>query len=109
MAATPPPYNSQEVRRQWKEWGRAQREAARAQRYQWRYYHRPSVAGPVLLLAVGIIALLMETGRLSAVRFWSWYANWWPMLLIGIGLIMLLEYFFDRNNPYAGRRSMSGF
>jgi hypothetical protein len=109
MAAAPPPYNPRDVRRQWKEWGRAQRDAARAQRLQWRYYHRPSVAGPIILLTVGVIALLLETGRLSATRFWSWYAQWWPMLLIGIGLILLLEYFFDRNNPYAGRRSMGGF
>lgn len=109
MAAAPPPYNPRDVRRQWKEWGRAQRDAARAQRYQWRYYHRPSIAGPIILLAVGVIALLLETGRLSAARFWTWYAHWWPMLLIGIGLVLLLEYFFDRNNPYAGRRSVGGF
>ena len=60
-------------------------------------------------LTVGVLALLMETGRMSAARFWSWYGQWWPVLLIGIGLVLLAEYFVDRNNPYAGRRSMSGF
>jgi DUF4097 and DUF4098 domain-containing protein YvlB len=109
MAAPPPPYNPRDARQQWRDWQRAQKEAARSRRFYWRYYHRPSIAGPVILLSVGIIALLIETGRMSAARFWSWYAQWWPMLLIGIGLILLLEYFIDRNNPYAGRRSMGGF
>jgi DUF4097 and DUF4098 domain-containing protein YvlB len=109
MAAAPPPYNPRDTRQQWKDWARAQKQAARTQRYYWRYYRRPSIAGPIFLLAVGLIALLIETGRLNAARFWSWYAQWWPMLLIGIGVVLLLEYFLDRNNPYAGRRSMGGF
>jgi DUF4097 and DUF4098 domain-containing protein YvlB len=109
MAAAPPPYSPRDSRQQWKDWQRAQKDALRARRFYWRYYHRPSIAGPVILVTVGILALLMETGRLNAARFWSWYAQWWPMLLIGIGLILLLEYFIDRNNPYAGRRSMGGF
>ena len=108
-AATPPPYSPRDNRQQWKDWQRAQKEAFRARKYYWRYYHRPSIAGPVLLLAVGIVALLLETGRLNAARFWTWYAQWWPMLLIGIGLVLLLEYFLDRNHPYATRRSMGGF
>jgi DUF4097 and DUF4098 domain-containing protein YvlB len=109
MAAAPPPYSPRDNRQQWKDWQRAQKEAARSRRFYWRYYHRPSIAGPIILLTVGVIALLMETGRMSAARFWSWYGQWWPMLLIGIGLVLLLEYFIDRNNPYAGRRSMGGF
>ena len=109
MAASPPPYSPRDNRDQWKAWGRAQKEAARSRRYYWRYYHRPSIAGPMILLMIGILALLMEMGRLSAARFWGWYAQWWPLLLIGIGLVLLLEYFLDRNNPYAGRRSMGGF
>lgn len=109
MAAAPPPYSPRDNRQQWKEWSRAQKEAARSRRYYWRYYHRPSIAGPLILLTVGVFALLMETGRIDAGRFWSWYAQWWPLILIGLGLVLLLEYFLDRNNPYAGRRSMSGF
>ncbi|HEX3435571.1 MAG TPA: DUF4097 family beta strand repeat-containing protein [Pseudacidobacterium sp.] len=109
MAASPPPYSPRDTRQQWKDWARAQKQAAHAQRFYWRYYRRPSIAGPVILLMVGIVALMMETGRLSAPRFWNWYAQWWPMLLIGVGLILLIEYFLDRNNPYAGRRSVGGF
>lgn len=108
-AAPPPPYNPRDTRQQWKDWSRSQKQAARVQRAYWRYHHRGSIAGPIILLTIGILALLIETGRLTASSFWGWYAHWWPMLLIGIGVVLLVEYFFDRNNPYAGRRSMGGF
>ena len=69
---------------------RAQRDAWKAQRYAARagyvggaYVPRvPSIVGPVLLIGVGIIALLIVTGHLVAVDFWSWYGHWWPLLLI---------------------------
>jgi len=109
MAAAPPPYNSRDIRQQWKDYARAQKQAARARSFYWRYYHRPSIAGPLLLLSIGILALLIETGRVSAARFWVWYAQWWPVILIGIGAVLLIEYFLDRNNPYAGRRTFGGF
>src|SRR5579883_497035 len=109
MAAAPPPYDPRTVKQQWKDYARAQKQAARARSFYWRYYHRSSVAGPLLLLAVGLVALLIETGRISAARFWVWYAQWWPVILIGIGIVLLLEYFLDRNSPYAGRRTFGGF
>jgi DUF4097 and DUF4098 domain-containing protein YvlB len=64
--------------------------------------------GPIILLTIGVIALLMETGRLDAVDFWGWYARWWPMLLIVMGGLLLAEHFLDWNRPYGGRRSMGG-
>jgi DUF4097 and DUF4098 domain-containing protein YvlB len=64
--------------------------------------------GPVVLLTIGIIAMLLSTGRLDAVDFWSWYAHWWPMLLVGLGILLLAEYFFDWNSPWVGRRPMGG-
>jgi DUF4097 and DUF4098 domain-containing protein YvlB len=115
MATAPPPY-SREARRQ-------ARQAARAQRWQWRaaaraqrdYYRqawhgmrRPSFVGPVILLAIGIVALLIELGRLDPVAFWGWYARWWPLLLIGTGVLLLVEYLLDRKSPWAGRRSVGG-
>jgi DUF4097 and DUF4098 domain-containing protein YvlB len=111
MAAAPPPFSPRDARRQARDWARAQRDQARAQRHYWRSwngYRRASITGPVILLTVGIIALLIETGRLSGYAVWEWYAHWWPLLLIAVGLISLAEYFFDRNNPYAGRRSAGG-
>lgn len=110
-AATPPPYSPRDARRQARDYARAQRDQARAQRHYWRYWHgyrRSSIVGPVVLVTIGIIALLLETGHLSPMHFWDWYARWWPILLIGVGLVSLAEYFWDRNNPYAGQRSIGG-
>jgi DUF4097 and DUF4098 domain-containing protein YvlB len=110
-AAPPPPYSPKDARRQTRDWARAQRDQMRAQRQYWRYWHgyrRSSIVGPVVLVTIGILALLLETGHLSAMHFWEWYARWWPILLIGVGLVSLAEYFWDRNNPYAGRRSLGG-
>src|SRR5580698_6186886 len=81
---------------------RAQRDAARAQS---RAYRVPSVAGPIILISIGIIALLMITGRIDADQFWTWYGHWWPLLLIGIGLVALAEWAIDlrRDGPPARR------
>jgi DUF4097 and DUF4098 domain-containing protein YvlB len=99
------------------------KEAARAQRHQWKaqvraqrdYYkacwrgaRRPTFVGPIVLLTIGIIALLLCTGRMDAVEFWGWYAKWWPMLLIGLGGLLLAEYFVEWNSPWAGRRPLGG-
>jgi DUF4097 and DUF4098 domain-containing protein YvlB len=111
MAAAPPPFSPRDARRQARDYARAMRDQARAQRHYWRSwqgYRRASITGPVILLTVGIMALLIETGRVTGYAVWEWYARWWPLLLIGVGLISLAEYFFDRNNPYAGRRSAGG-
>ena len=81
---------------------RAQRDAARAQSRAMRV---PSVAGPIILISVGIIALLLITGRIDADQFWTWYGHWWPLLLIGIGLVALAEWAIDlrRDGPPARR------
>jgi DUF4097 and DUF4098 domain-containing protein YvlB len=88
---------------------RAQRNAWRAQKDMLRAQNRamrvPSVAGPIVLIFVGIMALLLITGRIDADQFWSWYGRWWPLLLIGIGVIALAEWAIDlrRDNPPARR------
>jgi DUF4097 and DUF4098 domain-containing protein YvlB len=119
MASTPPPYSSQDARwqaRQARDAARAQRAAWKAQaraqkdyyRAMWRGGHRPSFVAPAVLLTIGIIALMLTTGHLDAVDFWSWYARWWPMLLIGLGGLLLLEHFMDAGSPWVGRRPMGG-
>lgn len=110
----PPQNPSQDpLRRQVREYARAQRDQAKAQRQYWRAYwragRRASITGPIVLLAIGIIALLVEMGRLNGYAIWNWYVQWWPLLLIAVGLISLAEYFLDRNDPYAGRRAGGGF
>ncbi len=84
---------------------RAQRDMWRAQRDAMRANRSPSVAGPVILILVGIIALLLITHRIEADHFWEWFGRWWPILLISIGVIALAEWAIDlrRENPPARR------
>lgn len=97
--STTPPYDPRSAARQ-------ARDYARAQRAYWRYYRgscRRSIVRPIVLILIGVVALLVETGTIPAVAFWNWFGEWWPLLLIGLGVLLLLEYLIDRNNPYAGR------
>ncbi|MFC5861288.1 DUF4097 family beta strand repeat-containing protein [Acidicapsa dinghuensis] len=77
---------------------RAQRDVLRAQNRSMRV---PSIAGPIVLIMIGVIALLLMTGRLNADQFWTWYGHWWPLMLIGIGIVALAEWAIDlrRDNP----------
>ena len=114
----PPPYDPRTQWRVYREqqraaW-RAQRDAWRAQRYAWKagygggYGPRiPSVVGPLILIAIGIVAMLCITGRLSADAFWSWYGQWWPLLLIGAGLALLAEWMLDLRRKTPVRRGGS--
>jgi hypothetical protein len=52
-------------------------------------HHRPSLVGPLILIAAGILLLLNQTGRLP----WSiWGTLWrfWPVILILVGLEVLI-------------------
>lgn len=77
-----------------------QRDAYRAQRnayrYQMRGLRRGSVVGPILLIAIGIVFLLVQSGHMSGRAFWDWYGHWWPVLFLGAGVVMLLEWGFDQ-------------
>ena len=87
---------------------RAQRQAARAGYYGGVYAPRvPSVVGPIILIGVGIIAFLVITDRLEAGQFWTWYAHWWPLLLIGAGLALLGEWALDARRKTPVRRGGS--
>ena len=120
MAASPPPYPppSQDRRQQKAQWDaqkaayRTQRDYWKAQRrdqrYYWRAMHRPSIVGPVVILAVGVVALLVTAGKLSAPYFWAWFLRWWPILFVIVGSVSLLEWFLDRDQPYR-RRTGGGF
>ena len=65
---------------------------------------RRSLAGAFLLLLIGFVALLTTTDVLPFANFWHVYATWWPLLLILLGVLLLLERVFDRNlsRRYAG-------
>src|SRR6185437_11609572 len=109
MASYPPPvpppgYDPRDQQRfmrdQMRAQARAQRDAFRAQREQMRYQmrsmRRGSILGPILLIAIGVIFLLMQTGRIDRTHFWGWYGHWWPLLLVIAGCAVLAEWAVDQ-------------
>jgi DUF4097 and DUF4098 domain-containing protein YvlB len=97
-----PPYGNdwKYQRRMLKDQARAQRDMLRAQRdayrYQVRGMRRSSILGPLVLITIGIVFLLIQTGRIQSYHFWEWYGRFWPFLLVGAGVIMLLEWAYDQ-------------
>jgi DUF4097 and DUF4098 domain-containing protein YvlB len=115
----PPPYPPYDPKTQWRMYReqqkaawRAQRDAMRAQRQAWDTQYGygprvPSLVGPVILIGIGVIALLIMTGHMSAGLFWAWYGRWWPLLLILAGLGLLAEWALDLRRKTPVRRSGS--
>lgn len=90
-----------EYQRQQSDQARVFRQQARAIQNRARLERRASqrsVVGPLLLLAAGILLLLAQTGHLNWDHTLSWYAHWWPAILIGAGAVLLLEWALDRHN-----------
>jgi len=113
----PPPYDP---KTQWRAYREQQKAAWRAQRDAWRAQKRawkdgyggypprvPSMVGPLILIGIGVIALLVMTGHIAAADFWAWYARWWPLLLIGAGLALLVEWALDMRRQTPVRRGGS--
>src|ERR1700678_775073 len=113
MASYPPPYpppgapggppygnDWKYQRRMLKEQARAQRDIMRAQRdaygYQARSMRRSSILGPLVLITVGIIFPLVQTGHTQSHHLRDLYARFWPFLLVGAGIILLLEWAYDQ-------------
>ncbi len=117
----PPPYPPYDPKTQWRVYReqqkaawRAQRDSWKAQRYAWKagyggaYGPRvPSIVGPVILITVGVVALLVVSGSMSGAQFWTWYARWWPLVLIVAGLGLLGEWALDLRRETPVRRSGS--
>jgi DUF4097 and DUF4098 domain-containing protein YvlB len=122
---TPPPFPPYDPKTQWRVYKEQQKAAWQAQRDAWKAQQKaqqyawkanrvaaygprvPSVVGPIILIGVGVIALLMFTGRINSGEFWNWYGHWWPLLLIGAGLAMLGEWALDMRRKTLVRRSGS--
>ena len=118
MASAPPPYSPYgQDPRVLKHQRRMMRDQAKAQRAYLRIQaaaaHRGSLLGPLLAISLGVVFLLVETGRIASGRVWEWYGRWWPLLLVLGGAILLLEWIADQflprnpDRPY-GRRSARG-
>ncbi len=53
---------------------------------------RRSLAGPVVLIVLGIVFLLGTMGVLHWYMLGTWFAHYWPVLIILWGIIKLIEY-----------------
>ncbi|MBV9340135.1 MAG: DUF4097 family beta strand repeat protein [Acidobacteria bacterium] len=51
-----------------------------------------SLAGPVVLIAIGILFLLGNMGLVSWHDLGYWFSHYWPLLLILWGVVKLVEY-----------------
>jgi DUF4097 and DUF4098 domain-containing protein YvlB len=103
----PPPFD-------WRSQGRAQQQFARqqakfarqkmrAQAQLWRQQHRAmrrrSIAGPIVLIGLGVLFLLVTLGRIPWAESLDWLGQWWPLILIAVGLIAVAEWAFDQRYP----------
>lgn len=109
MATNPPPYTPpgppygndwKYQRRVMKEQARMQRDMLRAQaaayRNRTRGVRQGSIVGPMIIIAIGVVFLLVQMGHLNGHQVWEWYGHWWPVLLIGAGIVMFAEWAYDR-------------
>jgi len=56
---------------------------------------RKSYAGAIVLILIGVIFLLHNFGYVSA---WHFYARWWPLIIILVGAIKLVEYYLAKQD-----------
>lgn len=100
-------------RRILREQQRMQREIIRA---EIRAARRSSLVGPLLVITLGVVVLLAQIGRLSWPRLLTFFAHWWPLLLVLVGAVRLVEWVLDRSSqeraapggPRIGSRSLGG-
>jgi len=67
-----------------------------------------SITGPLILVAIGVVFLLNNLGH--DIPLWRFIADYWPFLLIGLGLIQLAEVLFhvSQGSPPPTRSSGGG-
>jgi DUF4097 and DUF4098 domain-containing protein YvlB len=66
-------------------------------------YSRRSVAGPIILIIVGVLFLLGNFGYVSWGRLGYLFARYWPVLIILWGLIKLAEHYDAQRQGYRPR------
>ncbi len=96
-----PPNPASYNRDVWKAQRRAIKQQARMQRnmarMQMRAMRRRSIVGPLFLLALGVVFLLGQMGKLSYVQATIWYSHWWPLVLVAAGMVLLAEWALDHS------------
>lgn len=70
------------------------------------YPQRRSIAGPLILIVIGLLFFLRNFG----LRFplWHWFGRWWPVLLILWGVIALIEHSSASRMGYRTRHLGAG-
>lgn len=69
---------------------------------------RRSLAGPLILILIGVFFLLRTSHLIDPVILHHWFAHWWPVFLIVWGAIRLFEYYSDQQHGYPPRRMGGG-
>ncbi len=67
------------------------------------YVRRRSLAGPVVLIALGVIFLLGNMHMITWSRLSFYWARYWPVLIILWGVIKLYEHWSDQRQGLPGR------
>ncbi len=66
------------------------------------YRYRRSIAGPLVLIVIGLVFLLRNLGIRVPIG-WHWFGHWWPLLLILWGVVRLVEHSMDQRQGYRSR------
>jgi DUF4097 and DUF4098 domain-containing protein YvlB len=69
------------------------------------YRYRRSLAGPLILIVIGLVFLLRNIG--VHIPVWHFFGRFWPVLIILWGVIALIEHFTALNRGYQ-TRSLGG-
>ncbi len=70
------------------------------------YRQHRSIAGPLILIVIGLIFFLRNFG--FRFPFWHWFGHWWPVLLILWGVIALIEHSTANRMGYRTRHLGAG-
>src|SRR5437868_5817335 len=63
----------------------------------YRRYRRRSIAGPFILIGIGVCLLLANMHVFSWGMLGWFFATWWPALLILLGVVRIVEYSIARS------------
>ena len=70
------------------------------------YRYRRSIAGPLVLIVIGLLFLLRNFG--IRLPIWHFFGHWWPVLLILWGVIALIEHTTSQRMGYRTRHLGAG-